>query len=74
LALTFGNDTFLGYTGLISPYTLIDGVVAGALGAESSIGQPPPGALGTVVFTAVAVALVVVCYAALVVRYRRALS
>jgi ABC-2 type transport system permease protein len=74
LALAFGNDTFLGYTGLISPYTLVDGVVCGVLGAESSIGQPPPGALGTLLFAAVTVLLVVGCYAALVVRYRRALS
>ena len=44
MATEFGNDTFLGYTGLISPYTLVDGVVTGVLGAESSIGQGPPGA------------------------------
>ena len=74
LALAFGNDTFYGYTGLISPYTLVDGVVSGVLGAESSIGQSPPGAVGTLVFVAVTVLLVVVCYAALVARYRRALS
>jgi ABC-2 type transport system permease protein len=63
-----------GYTGLISPFTLVDGVVAGLFGAESSIGQEPPGAVGAVVFTAVAVAVVVACYAVLVTRYRRALS
>jgi len=74
LAYSFGNDTFYAYTGLISPYTLVDGVVAGVLGAESSIGQAPPGAVGTLVFVAVTVLLVVVCYAALVARYRRALS
>ena len=70
----FGNDTFTGYTGLISPYTLVDGVVAGVLGAESSIGQGPPGAVGAAVFVAVTVLLVVGCYAALVARYRKALS
>jgi ABC-2 type transport system permease protein len=74
LALAFGNDTFLGYTGLISPYTLVDGVVAGALGGESSIGQAPPGTLGTVVFATVTVLLFVACYAALVARYRKALT
>jgi ABC-2 type transport system permease protein len=63
-----------GYTGLISPFTLVDGVVAGLFGAESSIGQAPPGAVGAVVFAAVAVAVVVSCYAVLVTRYRRALS
>ena len=70
----FGNDAFSGYTGLISPYTLVDGVVAGVLGAESSVGQEPPGALGAAVFSAVVVLLVMGCYAALVARYRKALS
>jgi ABC-2 type transport system permease protein len=74
MATEFGSATFTGYAGLLSPYTLVDGVVAGLLGAESSVGQGPPGALGTAVFTAVAVLLVVGCYASLVARYRKALS
>jgi len=74
MADEFGNDVFSGYTGLISPYTLVDGVVSGLFGAESSIGQGPPGAVGTAVFSAVVVLLVVGCYAALVARYRKALS
>lgn len=74
MAEEFGNETFSGYTGLISPYTLVDGVVAGVLGAESSIAQGPPGALGAAVFTGAAVLLVAGCYAALVARYRKALS
>ncbi len=74
MAEVFGSETFSGYTGLLSPYTLVDGVVAGALGAESSIGQEPPGVVGTVVFVLVTVAVVVGCYAALVRRYRGALS
>jgi ABC-2 type transport system permease protein len=74
MAVEFGNDRFTGYTGLLSPYTLVDGVIAGMLGADSSIDQGPPGALGTAVFAAVAVLLVVGCYAGLVARYRKALS
>jgi ABC-2 type transport system permease protein len=74
LAGEFGNATFTGYTGLISPYTLVDGVVASVFGADSSIGQAPPGAVGAVVFSAVVVLLVVGCYAGLVGRYRKALS
>jgi ABC-2 type transport system permease protein len=73
LAGEFGNQTFVGYSGLISPYTLVDGVVAGVLGAEPSVGTGPPGAVGTAVFVAVTVALVVGCYAALVARYRKVL-
>ena len=74
MADEFGNDAFSGYAGLISPYTLVDGVSDGVLGAESSIDQGPPGVLGIAVFCAVAVVLVVGAYAALVARYRRALS
>lgn len=74
MAQQFGSATFHGYTGLISPYTLVDGVVTGVLGAESSVGQGPPGAIGTAVFAAVTVLVVVGCYAALVARYRKALS
>jgi ABC-2 type transport system permease protein len=74
MADEFGNGTFSGFTGLISPYTLVDGVVTGVLGASSSVGQGPPGVFGTVVFALVAVLLVASCYTALVVRYRKALS
>lgn len=74
MAYAFGNDTFVAYTGLISPYTLVDGVVASVLGAESSIAMEPPGVLGAVVFSAVTVVLVVACYAGLLARYRKALS
>ena len=74
MAVAFGNDRFTGYAGLLSPYTLVDGVIGGILGADSSIDQGPPGALGTAVFAAVAVLLVLGCYAGLVARYRKALS
>ena len=63
-----------GYSGLISPFTLVDGVVAGVFGADSSIGLEPPGLVGAVVFTAVALAVIVACYVILVARYRKALS
>jgi ABC-2 type transport system permease protein len=74
LATEFGAQTFAAYTGLISPYSLVDGVVTGVLGAESSVGQGPPGAVGAAVFVTVTVLLVVGCYAALVLRFRKALS
>jgi ABC-2 type transport system permease protein len=63
-----------GYSGLISPFTLVDGVVAGVFGADSSIGLEPPGLVGALVFAAVALAVIVACYAILVARYRKALS
>ena len=74
LAEEFGDRTFSGYTGLISPYTLVDGIVAEVLGAESSAGPGPPGALGGVVFLAVFLLLVAGCYLLLLARFRKALS
>ena len=74
MAYEFGNDTFTGYTGLISPYTIVDGVMSGVLGAETSIIEEPPGALGSLVFVVAVVVLVAGCYAGLVARYRKALS
>ncbi len=75
LAEEFGNATFSGYTGLISPYTLVDGVVRGVLGADTGLGPPTaPGVLGAAVYGGVLVAVVVGCYFALVRRYGKALS
>ncbi len=74
MAVEFGNRTFSGYTGLISPYSLVDGVVSGVLGADSSVQAGPPGTAGALVFALVAIGVVIGCYAALVARYRRALS
>jgi ABC-2 type transport system permease protein len=74
MAEEFGNDTFAGYVGLLSPYSLIDGVMAGPFGAESVMAKPPHGVVMLTVFCVVAVAIVVGCYAALVARYRKALA
>jgi ABC-2 type transport system permease protein len=75
MAIEFGNDTFVGYTGLISPYTLVDGISSGILGADpSTVAGAPPGTVGTAVFVAVVVVVVAGCYAGLVARYRKALS
>ncbi|MGA9746720.1 MAG: ABC transporter permease [Nocardioides sp.] len=74
LAEELGDETLSGYAGLISPYTLVDGVASGVFGASPTVSQGPPGALGATVFAAVAVVLVVGSYAGLVARYRSALS
>jgi ABC-2 type transport system permease protein len=74
MAYEFGNTTFTGYTGLISPYTLVDGVMSGVLGADTSIIEEPPGVLGSTIFVLVVVLVVAACYAGLVGRYRKALS
>ena len=74
MAEEFGNDTFAGYTGLLSPYSLVDGVMAGPFGAQSVMATPPHGVVMSTVFCLVALAIVVGCYAGLVARYRKALS
>jgi ABC-2 type transport system permease protein len=74
MAEEFGNDLFAGYAGLLSPYSLIDGVAAGPFGAESVMATPPHGVLMSTVYCLVAAAIVVGCYAAMVARYRKALA
>ncbi|MEE6272153.1 ABC transporter permease [Georgenia wangjunii] len=65
-----GSTTLAGYSGLISPSSLVDGVLSGVLGAGSAVAEPP-GTAGALVFLVVAVLLVVGCYAGLLARYRR---
>ncbi len=74
MAEEFGSNTFAGYAGLLSPFALVDGVMAGPLGADSVMATPPHGILMSTVFCLVAAAIVVGCYVALVARYRKALS
>lgn len=66
-----GNTTVAGWAGLISPFSLVDGVQVWALGAESSAQEAPPGTYGGPVFAAAAAALVAACYGLLMLRYRR---
>jgi ABC-2 type transport system permease protein len=74
LAEEFGNDTFAGYAGLISPFSLVDGIVAGPLGGRSVMATPPEGFTMGLVFCLVAAAIVAGSYAALLARYRKALA
>lgn len=66
-----GENGLAGWAGLISPYTLVDGIQVFALGAQTSSIAAPPGTLGGVVFVLVALAIVCAAYALLLLRYRR---
>jgi ABC-2 type transport system permease protein len=66
-----GNHTIAGYAGLISPFTLVDGVQTWAFGAKSSTISHPPGATGGITFVLATIALVAACYGLLVLRYRK---
>ena len=60
-----------GYAGLISPFTLVDGVQTWAFRAKSSIDMDPPGTTGGIVFVLVTIAIVAGCFGLLSLRYRR---
>lgn len=63
--------TTAGWIGLFTPMTLVDGVQVWAFDVEPSSPAGPPTDAAGLVFLVVAVLLVVVCYRALVRRYRK---
>jgi len=71
IATEEGARDAAGWTGLVSPFTLVDGVSRRLLGVDELDGIGPPGTVGTLVFCAVTALLVAVCAAILVLRYRR---
>jgi ABC-2 type transport system permease protein len=71
IATEEGARDAAGWTGLLSPYTLVDGVARDVLGQESPLAVGPPGTAGTLVFVAVTVLVVAGCVGVLVLRYRR---
>lgn len=71
IAQYYGNDTLAGYLGLLSPFTLADGVQVALVNAPTSTVVGPPGAGGQLVFGLAALVLVGSCYGLLVRRYRK---
>jgi ABC-2 type transport system permease protein len=71
IATEQGAEDAAGWTGLLSPYTLVDGVARRLLGQESVLAVGPPGIAGAVVFPVFTVLLVNACLGLLVLRYRR---
>ena len=71
IAVEQGADTFAGYAGLFSPFTMVQGVMSSVLGAEKVLQAEPPGALGGAVFVAATVLIVAACFGALLLRYRK---
>jgi ABC-2 type transport system permease protein len=65
-----GNDTLAGWGGLISPFSVVDGVQVWLLDSSAAVVAGPPGDWGGPVFALVAVALVALCYLLLMRRYR----
>ena len=66
-----GQDTAAGWFGLLSPFTLADGVQSWLTGTEVAGIAGPPGTAGGVVFLLVLLGSVAACYVLLLRRYRR---
>jgi ABC-2 type transport system permease protein len=71
IAIEEDADTAAGYLGLISPFSLVEGLSHELLGTDTVLPADPPGAVGTAVFVAVTVLLVAACYGLLLRRYRK---
>lgn len=71
IAMDEDAETVAGYAGLLSPFTLVDGVQHGLLGAESLLPAQPPGTVGALVFLLATLAVVGACFGALLLRYRK---
>ena len=74
IAVEENEATVSGYAGLISPFTMVDGVMAGPFGAETIMAHGPVDAVASTVFCVVVVLLVAVCYAGLLARFRKAVG
>lgn len=71
VAVEEGAHTLAGYLGLLSPFTLVDGVQSGLLGADSTLPASPPGVAGGLVFALASVLVIVGSFVALLQRYRK---
>ncbi|WP_051722656.1 ABC transporter permease [Streptomyces albus] len=69
-----GSENAIGWLGLFSPVTLVDGAQSLFLGADSAFpgGEGPSGALAGIVYPAVVLGLIAGSYALLMRRYRKA--
>ncbi len=65
------SSALSGYAGLVSPFTLVNGVLVWAFHANEAGAGRPPGTGGGLVFLATYVALTAACYGLLRLRYRR---
>ena len=71
LALSEGATTLAGYLGMLSPFTLVDGVQSALLGAETMLFVSPSGVAQGLVFALVTVLVIAGSFAALLLRYRK---
>lgn len=65
------GSALAGYSGLINPFTLVQGVLVWAFSTSSGSGPVPPGTVGGLVYLAVTLVVAAGSYALLVRRYSR---
>lgn len=66
-----GNAAAAGYFGMISPFSLVQGVQAWAFRTSNPLPDGPPRTPGGLVFTLALVAVIAGCYGILMLRYRK---
>lgn len=66
-----GQQELSGWAGLISPFSLVDGVQVWLLRSDVGTVSGPPGTTGGIVFTVAAVGLMLASYLLLLLRYRK---
>ncbi|WP_163510637.1 ABC transporter permease [Fodinicola acaciae] len=74
LAAHLGAAAVGTYAGLFSPFTLVDGIQTGLLGAQPFGDSASPGLAGGVVFALVAVAVIAASFGLLLARYRKVVA
>jgi len=71
IAAELNSHPAAGWFGLISPFSVVQGVQTWLLHRPNPLPADPPGTVGGLVFCAVTVLLVAGCYGLLLLRYRR---
>jgi ABC-2 type transport system permease protein len=74
IAVEGGSPALAQLVGLFSPFTLIDGVQAWALGGKASTPAPPEGAGMGILFCAATLAVIAGSLGAMMLRYRKAVA
>lgn len=71
IALEEKQETFASFAGMLSPFTLVDGVQHAVLGADTVLPASPPSVAAGLAFLVVVVLVVAGCFGALLLRYRK---
>ena len=71
IAAEHGSWTLAGHLGMISPFSVVQGVQTWLFGADNPAPAGPQGTAGGLIYTAVTAAVLAGCYGFLLLRYRK---